>query len=237
MTGHVVLHDDILVVPDASSDLRFFDHPLVRQHPGVRFYAGAPIRATNDATLGALSIMAFEPRSLESDEHELLRELAASVEHEIGTSSLGLVDPLTGFFNQKGLRLVADHVLRRSNRYGEAVSMLIINLEDLDAINLEAGRGAGDAALVQIAEILRDTVRSADVPARMRADDFAVILPDTDEEGAALLAARIRRGLLGRQRRISSDFPSAVQIARGTVYPTEDDFTLKDLINLTDIAG
>jgi len=232
--SHTILDPGVLVVNDASRDLRFYKNPFVQGPTGIRFYAGCPVNAWNGVPIGAVSIMSNEPRSFTEDERTVMRDLAASVEHEIGVSTLNVVDELTGLVNGRGLRLVADHVLPRANRDGEAVSMLFLDIENLDGVNRKYGRSAGNATLVEIADILRETLRRADIPARMRGDDFALLLPDTDEAEANVAIVRIQRAIALRQEQNFRPFEVKVQIARATIDPSASDFSLDGLIAMAE---
>jgi signal transduction histidine kinase len=77
--SHAILGRDLLVVPDAREDARFADNPLVRQHEGVRFYAGAPLVTTEGFGLGALCVVDSEPRRLDVEQLQALRALARQV--------------------------------------------------------------------------------------------------------------------------------------------------------------
>ncbi|MFZ6691671.1 PAS domain S-box protein [Undibacterium sp. SXout20W] len=84
--GHAILSEEILHVPDASCDLRFFDNPLVTDAPNIRFYAGAPLHAKNGQRIGTLCLIDPDPRTLTDDELQILRNLADCMEHEIGNA-------------------------------------------------------------------------------------------------------------------------------------------------------
>jgi predicted PurR-regulated permease PerM/GAF domain-containing protein len=79
--GYVVAADDVFVVKDLKRDRRFAKNPMVVEH-GIRFYAGAPIRA-NGQTIGALCLMDTEPRTLTAQESRLLKANADEVAEEI----------------------------------------------------------------------------------------------------------------------------------------------------------
>lgn len=81
--GHAILGNDVLVIPDAREDARFFDNPLVTGEPFVRFYAGLPLKGPGKTNVGTLCIVAHEPRQLSDHERWILRELGAMVEHEL----------------------------------------------------------------------------------------------------------------------------------------------------------
>ena len=75
-SAHAVLEDDILEIPDATLDQRFADNPLVTGEPGIRFYAGAPIRLSGGQQVGTLCVIDRQPRRLNVAQREVLRQLS-----------------------------------------------------------------------------------------------------------------------------------------------------------------
>ena len=230
--SHAILSRETFIIEDTSTDLRFFDNPLVKGSSNIGFYAGAPIKAWNGVNIGALSIMDIVPRSLDEHEQSALQDLAAAVEHEIGAGELKLVDSLTGLMNQRGLALIASHILPRVSRDGLAMSMVFIDVDDLDEINEQRGREAGDGILAAIADVLRESLRGADIPARMRGDDFAILLPDTEESEVTVIISRIDDEIARRKHEGSIPATCRVRISRATIDPSSDNFSLEGLIAL-----
>ena len=74
---------DVLIVPDARLDPRFRDNPRVTAEPGVRFYAGAPLRAPEGYLLGTLCVADTQPRDLDARQRKILVDLAALVVGEL----------------------------------------------------------------------------------------------------------------------------------------------------------
>ncbi|MFM2056972.1 MAG: hypothetical protein RLY71_1357 [Pseudomonadota bacterium] len=72
----ILVPDEVMLVPDASEDERFFDHPLVSGDPGIRFYAGAPIVTPTGQALGTVCVIDQQPRELAGGQIEALRRLA-----------------------------------------------------------------------------------------------------------------------------------------------------------------
>jgi PAS domain S-box-containing protein len=94
--GHAILGEDLFLVPDALADPRFVDNPLVTGAPGIRFYAGVPLRAPEGERVGTLCAIDRVPRDLSGEQQEVLRDLAACVEGELGrTHLLGVAAQLT----------------------------------------------------------------------------------------------------------------------------------------------
>jgi diguanylate cyclase (GGDEF)-like protein len=223
---------ETFIVEDAAVDLRFFDNPLVRGASGIQFYAGCPIKAWNGVNIGALSIMDTKPRTMTEYERTALRDLTAAIEHEIGAGELKLVDELTGLMNQRGLSVIANHIVPRVSRDGQAMSMLFIDVEELSALNRQYGHHAGDAILTMIADVLRETLRGADIPARMRADDFAILLPDTEENEVHVILARIEREIARRMENRALPRGFRIRTSRATIDPSSENFSLEGLIAL-----
>ena len=109
-----------------------------------------------------------------------------------------LVDELTGLANRRqgDETLVAE--LARVERLGGPVGLILADLDDFKAVNDAHGHPTGDAVLREFAQVLRETVREIDVPVRWGGEEFAVILPGSDVEGAADVAERVRGVLADR---------------------------------------
>jgi signal transduction histidine kinase/CheY-like chemotaxis protein len=86
--GHTILAEDVFCVPNALQDPRFADNPLVIGPPHIRFYAGVPLRTLNGHRVGALCILDYKPRQMSSADVEMLLDLGAAVEEEIGKTAL-----------------------------------------------------------------------------------------------------------------------------------------------------
>ena len=104
-------------------------------------------------------------------------------------------DPLTGLYNHRHFQERLASEVSRANRYAHVLSLLMIDIDFFKNFNDAYGHPAGDAALVNLAEILRAKIRDTDIPARYGGEEFAVILPETDVHDAELIAERIRKAV------------------------------------------
>lgn len=121
--SHVIERDQVMVVLDATQDLRFADNPLVTGEPGIRFYAGAPLRASDGVRLGTLCVIGKSPRAAFGDaDRTKLTQLAAIVMARLEILRVSsYVDSLTSLPNRS--RLTADlHSLAALGQDGEGLS-------------------------------------------------------------------------------------------------------------------
>jgi diguanylate cyclase (GGDEF)-like protein len=100
-------------------------------------------------------------------------------------------DPLTGLHNARRFREQLRSEAARSARYQQPLSLLLIDVDGLKALNDEHGHAAGDAALRHTGACIARALRRSDVGARWGGDEFAVIAPQTTESQARVLATRL----------------------------------------------
>jgi diguanylate cyclase (GGDEF)-like protein len=135
---------------------------------------------------------------------------------------LSRTDPLTGLGNRRHVeeRLAAE--LARARRHGRELSLLVLDLDGLKAVNDRHGHKAGDAALRRVAAAIAQSSRASDVAGRWGGDEFVVLAPDTASEDAAALAERIRR--LAREAAGGEEAapPLSVSIGVASLAPADD---------------
>jgi len=102
-------------------------------------------------------------------------------------------DPLTGLLNRRSFDELLDLEVERARRTGRPLSVLFGDLDNFAYVNEEQGHEAADAALELVARDLGKWKRRIDRAARIGGDEFALLLPETDEHGAHILAERLRR--------------------------------------------
>src|SRR3989449_108558 len=105
---------------------------------------------------------------------------------------LGTVtEPLTGLFNRYPFEATLKREAARCLRYQSRLSLLLLDVDQLKAVNDRGGHPAGDQMLVRVAGAIRDSLRGCDIASRYGGDEFAVILPHTDVPAARFVAERI----------------------------------------------
>ncbi|HUE81031.1 MAG TPA: sensor domain-containing diguanylate cyclase [Pyrinomonadaceae bacterium] len=108
---------------------------------------------------------------------------------------MALTDPLTGCYNRRSFELQLERDLHLATRMRQPLSLIMLDLDNFKTINDVAGHEVGDAALCLLADTLRAELRAVDTAVRFGGDEFAVILPQADTDGAMVVAERLRRSI------------------------------------------
>lgn len=155
-----------------------------------------------------------------------------SLREKVGEfAQLSVTDPLTGLLNRRYIQERLGEEVSRSDRYGEPLSFLMIDVDEFKSYNDRFGHPEGDEALRIVGSILRQNLRGADVAVRYGGEEFSVLLPATSIDEAEVIAQRIRSHV---ER---TDFPRRrVTVSVGAATITDQVRTVEDLISAADKA-
>lgn len=189
---HAVQQDRPFIVSDATVHPLFQDSPMVTGDPHIRFYIGIPLKMKDGAIIGTLCAIDYRPRALSTPEINIMSDLAGMVVREIELRLMAVTDVLTGALTRRGFESEASREVARAQRSGRAFSLIVADIDHFKSFNDRYGHACGDTVLKVIVDGIKQELRPTDSVARMGGEEFVVILPETDLEGARSIAERIR---------------------------------------------
>ncbi len=123
---------------------------------------------------------------------ELEKEIAIRRLAEEKLLKMSTIDELTGIYNRRYFMEALDKDIKRSNRYGTPLSLMMVDADYFKNINDTHGHDAGDLALKKLAEIMATTLRESDIFARFGGEEFVALLSGADMKKACEVAERLR---------------------------------------------
>ena len=141
------------------------------------------------------------------------------------------VEPKTGLYNMRHFNAVLTQELERAKRFGRPLAVLMIDVDHLRAVNTAHGHLAGDRVLKDVADALGRATREYDIAARFGGDEFCVLLPETELDGALVVAERIRSLV----EKLSSE--PRITVSIGVATQPGGEATPDELVALADRAA
>lgn len=153
-------------------------------------------------TLGFVLLLLLANRRLQTSKgalEELSRSLEARVDQRTRAledskrqlEDLATHDPLTGLLNRRALEVQILTEMNRVNRYGQPLSVFMVDIDYFKNVNDSFGHAAGDSVLVSLSQLLHQMLRNTDIIARYGGEEFVVVLPMTGLDAAEQLAHRL----------------------------------------------
>jgi diguanylate cyclase (GGDEF)-like protein len=238
------LRSDLPVVVAAGDGLEgdalATHEPRVSQMP--RAVLAVPILREHHL-LGLVTAVDPEEGAFSDEDVEALSALALQAGVAIENARLhrvverqAVTDALTGLANRRQFYEVLGREYERAQRFGQPVSLILLDIDDFKLINDSRGHLAGDAVLHSVAATLAEVIREIDLAARYGGEEFAVLLPQTGPEGAANLAERLRSEIAARSIRFGTEEITGVTASFGVAAGPVHEQTQIDLIASADAA-
>jgi diguanylate cyclase (GGDEF)-like protein len=196
------------VIVETAVEATHADGGLLRDGDGAVVTAGNPDAEGNRIEFpltvgpGSSGSLVLVGRRFDADATRTAAELAGQAVVALENARLhrvverqAHVDELTGLANRRQAEESLDEELARAARLGGTVGFILADLDDFKQINDRHGHPTGDAVLAAFAETLRHATREIDLPARWGGEEFAIVLPGTDLDGAKEAAERMRAEL------------------------------------------
>ncbi len=114
------------------------------------------------------------------------------IRHREELYNMARTDPLSGCFNRRALMEAADNEFARARRYHSPLTVAMFDIDHFKKVNDRYGHAAGDAVIQSIVAAAGKSVRNIDILGRTGGEEFAIVLPDTDTKGAAIVAEKLR---------------------------------------------
>jgi diguanylate cyclase (GGDEF)-like protein len=169
----------------------------------------------------------------------LNEEIAGAVHNAIihyKTKELTIKDDLTEAYNRRYFEHYLDEEFVRAKRYGSNISLIFFDVDNLKEVNVKYGHLTGSKTLQEVAHRIILTVRGIDKVVRYGGDEFCVVLPETDTQGAYQVADRIRNTIASRPFRVSDNAQVALTGSIGIAsFPTHAS-TKEELVRQADRA-
>jgi len=152
-----------------------------------------------------------------------LRAHVAQLEQRVEQlDQLAHQDSLIDLPNRRGFLRELERLIARAGRYDAKGAMLFIDVDGLKAINDSFGHGAGDEALIQVADLLASGIRKSDVCARIGGDEFGILLESADEKSAHETASRLIDLIASCELlHEGNELPLSVAIGVGLIEPND----------------
>ncbi|MHC5009318.1 MAG: GGDEF domain-containing protein [Planctomycetota bacterium] len=145
-------------------------------------------------------------------------------------------DHLTGIYNRGYFREVLDREVARATRYGDELSVLMLDLDGFKTVNDHRGHDAGDETLQEVAKTVGTALRDGDVLARYGGDEFCVLLPNTDRDAALAVAERLREEIANVAFGPESDIRLTLSLGLSSSRDVEVEPTSQALLRCADQA-
>jgi diguanylate cyclase (GGDEF)-like protein/PAS domain S-box-containing protein len=164
------------------------------------------------------------------------RDITAQKRFELKLEALAHSDPLTGLANRRHFLERAEIEVERSRRYHRPLALLMFDIDHFKRVNDAHGHAAGDTTLRQVARICEAALRLNDTCGRIGGEEFAILLPETDLDGAEPVAERLRAAVEAGEL-LSGNARIRVTISIGlAVLPPGRDMLMAELMRRADVA-
>ena len=242
--GHVFTHWMMTEKrPLMLEDLKDLRTPLpcppVLLDPASRSLMAVPLVASGQA-IGTLSVESPRPNAYGVDQLAVLNTVAQQVAVAIENArhyQQATVDQLTQLYLRDFFVRQLSEEQARARRYGSEFAVLVLDLDRFKEVNDRLGHLAGDRFLQRVGDVIRQTMRSADIPCRWGGEEFCVLLPETDRVGAAAMADRLRENIGALAMPVGEEALVRTTVSIGVAcHPRDDPGTARGLIERADAA-
>lgn len=241
LIGHVAKTNRPEVVYDSKKDADLRTMPGLNQF--LRSLLVIPLTVDNKL-IGVVAVGKKEPNAFGPKHLQVLTSLGGQAAVAMANSmlykkieKLAITDGLTKAYNHRYFYKRMEEEAERCKRYQSPFSIIMLDLDYFKRFNDKYGHRAGDAALYNVARILKENTRTIDIVSRYGGEEFAIIMPETETASAKMVAQRIRQAIHDSYFSVSDDHPPVhITVSIGVAVSPNDADDINELIELADKA-
>jgi diguanylate cyclase (GGDEF)-like protein len=225
-----------LRIDDATDDELPFRPEMMDR--AIRSVLAVPL-LVDDRVVGVLSVQSRRARAYDEGNLSLLATIGQQTAVAIENArhyALTTTDSLTGLYLRDAFFHRLEDEYTRAKRYAAPFGLLMLDLDGFKEINDRHGHAAGDRYLRAAGAVIKERLRGADLACRYGGDEFCILLPETDLDGAKAIAERIRQAVSGLVVAIDGAALRATVSVGVASYPEHDTGDLKALLLRSDQA-
>lgn len=250
------LSQSTFIVENVRKEPYFANELAVKKAPGIGFFAGTPLHNPHGQRFGTLCILDTKQKIMSERERSLFASIGLVVSNDICLRSAGryavrdlidaerdkcdlynlaTTDELSSALNRRSFFYLAERERRRRRRHNTSLSVIMLDIDHFKQVNDIYGHAVGDVVIQMLSETVSNIIRDDDIFGRLGGEEFALVLPDTDKDGAAVLAERIRTAIEvtvfeadGKQLKIT--------ISLGIGEPDVDENSISEALDRADQA-
>lgn len=236
-TGYCAEHKETVLILDTTKDDRIFTLHEERTPGSI---IAVPLMC-KDKLIGVMSGVKAGKNAFENNEAKIFELMAYQVSVALANAKafkevedMAIIDELTKVYNYRYFQQRVHQEVERAALEGSTVSLMVIDLDDFKQVNDVHGHTAGNKVLIELAQILRKSVRKYDVIFRYGGDEFVVVFPNTDKQTAYTIGKRILENVAKNPFSCSEDKKEYLTFSAGIAeFPTDADDHL-DLMRKAD---
>ncbi len=193
------------------------------------------VRKDNSEFAASISILKTGTNPLKQGYAAVVRDISENKRTEDELLRLAATDPLTGAFNRREFTSLADQESQRANRYNHPLSIMMLDLDHFKRLNDTYGHAAGDKALQRFTTLCCNALRTVDIFGRWGGEEFVTLLPETDVEGAVIIAERLRK-LVSQSILVYNDQKISLTASIGIAQYRSGEMTVEGPLSRADSA-